>query len=140
MAEARVRLGHVLFARGRPQEAVDELRRLDAATQPELLQYFHAMFLGAAEEALGHFDQARTAYARASELFPAAQSPYLALGALATRRGDRATALKETARLFDLPNLTRQPDDPWWIYRTSQARDADALLERLYEPFAAEHR
>jgi tetratricopeptide (TPR) repeat protein len=136
--ETRIRLGHVLLARGRPQEAVDELGKTDTSDQPELLQYFHAMFLGAAEEALAHFDRARESYTRASALFPSAQSPYLALSALATRRGDRAAALRETQRLFDLPNVVRQPDDPWWIYHLSQARNVEALFERLYAPFAAE--
>jgi tetratricopeptide (TPR) repeat protein len=140
MPEARIRLGHVLLARGRPQEAADELTRLDAGSQPALLQYFHAMFLGAAEEALAHFDPARASFERASVLFPEAQSPYLALSALATRRGDRATALKEMRRLFDLPNVVRRPDDPWWIYRVSQGRNVDELFERLYAPFAGEQR
>jgi tetratricopeptide (TPR) repeat protein len=132
MTEARIRLGHVLLARGRPQEAADALRAADTANEPTELQYFHAMFLGQAEESLGRVEQARESYTRASTLFPRAQSPYLALGALATRRGDRATALKETQRLFELPAAAVEVDEPWWSYRVIQARNADALLEALF--------
>jgi len=125
----------VLLGRGLAQEAAGELRQVVAPAGEPGLQYFTAMFLGAAEEALGRFDDARDAYARAAIVFPAAQSPYLALSALATRRGDRATALKETQRLFDLPALVLRPDDPWWNYRVTQARNVDGLLERLFAPF-----
>jgi len=132
MTEARIRLGHVLLARGRPQEAADELHKVDTTGEPAELQYFHAMFLGQAEESLGHIEPARETYARASSLFPNAQSPYLALGALATRRGDRATALKEMERLFAVPVTTALIDEPWWAYRVAQARNADALLDALF--------
>ena len=130
--EARVRLGHVLLARGRPQEADDELRKVDTTQQSAELQYYHAMFLGQAEESLGHAEQARDSYTRASSLFPDAQSPYLALGALATRRGDRAAALKEMERLFAVPFTTAESDEPWWSYRVAQARNADELLDTLF--------
>jgi tetratricopeptide (TPR) repeat protein len=138
--DARIHLGHVLLARGRAPEAADELRQVDTTDRPQLSQYFHVMFLGAAEEAVARFDQARDAYARASAIFPGAQSPYLALSALATRRGDRATALKEAQRLFDLPIVAREPDDPWWTYHEWQARGVDALFEHLYAPFAGERK
>jgi tetratricopeptide (TPR) repeat protein len=138
--DARIHLGHVLLARGRAMEAADELRQVDMTDQPQLTQYFHAMFLGTAEEALARFDQAREAYARASSVFPAAQSPYLALSALATRRGDRATAVKETERLFDLPAVAREPNDPWWTYHVWQAQDVPELFEQLYAQLTGERR
>jgi hypothetical protein len=138
--DARIHLGHVLLARGRAQEAADELRQVDTADDPAVNQYFHAMFLGAAEEALARFDQAREAYSRASSVFPGAQSPYLALSALATRRGDRAAALKEAGRLFELPVLTREPSDPWWTYHLWQARAVEEWFDKLYLPFAGESR
>jgi len=135
--EARMRLGHVLLARGRPQEAASELRQVVAPAGEPGLQYFTLMFLGAAEEALGRFNEAREAYARAAALEPQAQSPYLALSALATRRGDRSGALREIERLFALPPaVARRTTDPWWIYRVAQARNADTLIDHLYAPFA----
>ncbi len=131
-AEARMHLGHVLLARGRAQEAAVELRQLSMQADEPGLQYFTAMFLGMAEEGIGRFDEARSAYERASAISVGAQSPLLALGALATRRGDRKAALSQTQKVFELPALVRQPTDPWWEYRTLQARNAGAMLERLY--------
>ena len=135
LVESRVRLGHVLLARGKAQDAADELRPAVAAADDPLLQYFSSMFLGAAEQALGHFPGARDAYARASTLYPLAQSPYLALSALATRRGDRAGALAEIRHVFDLKGAAEERADPWWAYHVAQARNADALLEQLWRPF-----
>jgi len=65
LVEARVRLGHVLLARGRAQEAANELRAAVAADSEPLLQYYGRMFLGAADEALGHFTEARESCRRA---------------------------------------------------------------------------
>jgi tetratricopeptide (TPR) repeat protein len=135
MVEARVRLGRVLLAVGKAQDAVDELRPAVASTDDPLLQYFGSMFLGAAEEALGHLPGARDAYARAAMLYPRAQSPYLALSALATRRGDRAGALTEIRRVFDLRGAQDQREDPWWAYHVAQGRNTDELLEQLWRPF-----
>ena len=128
--EARLRLGHVLLARGRPQQAADELRMVDTAGQPPVLQYFHAMFLGSAEEALGHLEAARTSYEQAAELFDGTQSPRLALSALAMRRGDRAGALASIQPLF--ANADVRPGDPWWDYYIAQARDLATVFDEFY--------
>jgi tetratricopeptide (TPR) repeat protein len=135
LVEGRVRLGHVLLAQGKAQDAADELRPAVASTAEPLLQYFGSMFLGAAEEALGHLPAARDSYARAAALYPRAQSPYLALSALATRRGDRAEALTEIRRVFDLRRNSDERDEPWWAYYDVAGRNADALLEQLWRPF-----
>lgn len=129
--QARLHLGHVLLLRGRPQEAVTGLRQTTFDEVERDRRYFTALFLGAAEEGTGRFDEAREAYMRAAALVPLAQSPYIGLSALATRRGDRATALKEIARVFALPVLPGDPADPWWAYYIDHARGVDALLEKL---------
>jgi tetratricopeptide (TPR) repeat protein len=134
-ADARLRLGHVLLERKKPQEAADELRRALSATADPQLRYFGSMFLGAAEEAQGHFDDAGRAYAAASEAYPGAQSPYLALSELARRRGDRSSAIVQVRRLFDLHD---ERDDPWWSYRSVQGQHADELLPQLRRPFLEE--
>jgi len=131
--EAHLHLGHVLLARGKPQEAVAELHA--ALTPDPLLRYYVEMFLGAAEETLSHPDAAREAYGRAAALFPRAQSPGLALSALLARRGDRGAASKAIGPVFDLPVHAEYADDPWWRYRTVQGRNADDLLARLWAPF-----
>jgi tetratricopeptide (TPR) repeat protein len=131
-ADAHLRLGHVLLERRAPQDAADELRKALSATTDPQLRYFGSMFLGAAEETQGHLDEAGRSYAAASELYPRAQSPYLALSGLSRRRGDRSASLVHIQRLFDLHD---DGEDPWWSYRTVQAQQADELLEELRRPF-----
>jgi Tfp pilus assembly protein PilF len=131
-AEAHLHFGHVLLARGKPEEAVAELKA--TMTSDPLLRYYTEMFLGAAEEAL-HSDLARAAYERAAALFPRAQSPALALSALHARRSDRAAARTAIGPAFDLPVEAEYGDDPWWHYRTVQGRSAGDLLDRLWAPF-----
>jgi tetratricopeptide (TPR) repeat protein len=133
--EARVRLGHVLLARGKPQEAAAELRTAIVQDGEAVVQYFDGLLLGAAEEVLGRFTSAREAYARAAAIFPRAQSPRLALSALATRMGDRKEALAAIAPLFELPAAAAGRDDPWWDYFVSAGRRADALLAEMRRPF-----
>jgi tetratricopeptide (TPR) repeat protein len=135
LAEGRVRLGHVLLARGKPQDAADELRAAAPPADNPLLRYFRAMFMGRAEEALGHASLARGSYAQAALIYPRAQSPYVALSALATGRGDRAGARVEMQRVFDLDDAGSEREDPWWAYWTTQARNTDELLEKLWRPF-----
>ena len=132
--EAHLHLGHVLVARGKPQEAIVELR-LASATKDPLIQYYAAMFLGAAEEALSRDDAARASYERAAAVFPRAQSPYLALSALNASRGNRTAALGSIAPLFALPSNAEYRDDPWWRYTTLQGRRAGEQLEQLWAPF-----
>jgi tetratricopeptide (TPR) repeat protein len=133
--EARLRLGRVLLLRGRYKEAAEELRLATASAGEDLLLYYGALFLGAVEEALANYGGASDAYSKGAQLYPAAQSPRLALSALARRRGDRRGALTEIRRVFDLPTSAAARDDPWWTYHTAQARNADALLEELRQPF-----
>jgi tetratricopeptide (TPR) repeat protein len=130
--EARIRLGRVLGRQGRHEEAARELRAAVAAVDVNpLLLYYASMFLGVEAEALGRSAEAKGAYERAAKLYPDAQSPGLALSALALRRGDREAAL----RLIE-PVLNREKTDegrdPWWTYERSQTRVTGALLNRLY--------
>jgi tetratricopeptide (TPR) repeat protein len=133
--EAHLHLGHVLLARGKPQEAVAELQRAASTTTDPLIQYYAALFLGAGEEALSHYDAARVSYERAVAVFPRAQSPRLALSALNASRGNRTAAVASIGPLFALPGDAEYRDDPWWRYTTLQGRRAGDLLEQLYAPF-----
>jgi tetratricopeptide (TPR) repeat protein len=138
LPELHLRFGHVLLLLEREADAVKELRvALDVEGDP-LLRYYGELFVGAAEERLRHADAARQAYADASALYPNAQSPHLGLSALARRLGDRATAFKEMQIVFELQHADAPPDDPWWTYYKSQARNADDLLESLWRPFLSE--
>jgi len=135
--EARLRLGRVLGLLGQHADAARELRQVVGSVDDDVLRYYGELFLGAEEEALSRFDAALAAYQRAAALYPAAQSPWLALSSLGRRRGDRAEAQRALQHLFDLPSRARD-DDPWWTYYVAQARDVDALLDTLRRPFLAE--
>jgi tetratricopeptide (TPR) repeat protein len=135
MPEGHLRFGHVLLLLDRPADAAAELRLALGSTDDVLLRYYGQLFLGAAEEALGKFDVARDAFAEAGRLYPTAQSPGIALSGLARRRGDRDGALRELQRVFNLPSVEPERDDPWWTYYTAQGRNVDALLEQLRRPF-----
>jgi tetratricopeptide (TPR) repeat protein len=136
--ELHLRFGHVLSLLERHADAAKELRDALASEDEAVLRYYGQLFLGAAEESLGHADAARNAYSEAVALYPAAQSPHIALSALARRRGDRATALREMQTVFEFERAESAPDDPWWTYYTAQARKADELLSALWRPFLAE--
>lgn len=134
-AEARIRLGRVLGRRGKHQDAIVELRRAAMEADIRVLQYYAHMFLGAEATALGLVDEAQSAYERASELFPWAQSPNMGISALAALAGNRGEAFSaiEPVLSSDDPALA---DDPWWTYYTSQARDLIDLVESLYTALA----
>jgi tetratricopeptide (TPR) repeat protein len=133
--ETHLHLGHVLLARGKPQEAVAELQRVASGSKDPLILYYAAMFLGSAEEELSQYDAARQAYEKAAAVFPRAQSPHLALSALNARRGNRAAAVGTIAPLFALPSDAEYRDDPWWRYSVFQGRSAADLLQQLWAQF-----
>ena len=135
-SEAHLRLGRVMRLLGKPADAVKELTLAIETTDDALLDYYGRMFLGAADEALGDFAAAAESYASAAELQPYAQSPHLALSALARRRGDRSAALREIRRAFELAS-DNEDGDPWWTYHTAQARNADDLFAALIHPFVS---
>jgi tetratricopeptide (TPR) repeat protein len=136
MAEAHLRLGRVLGLQGHHADAVAELRQALTLLDDNALRYDGELFAGAEEEALGHYDAAGEAYARAGELYPGAQSPLIALSQLARRRGDRAGALASIQRVFALPQPGDEGrEDPWWTYHLAQARNAEELLDAVRAPF-----
>lgn len=114
--EARVRHGRVLDQLGRHEEASAELRRAIADGASDWLLYLAQLFLGRAEEARGDDEAARAAFARASSLYPNAQSPRLALSQIARRAGNRSAAQRELQAIAALPDDERRREDPWWVY------------------------
>jgi tetratricopeptide (TPR) repeat protein len=137
-AEARLRLGRVLALGGELAEAERELTAAETSVTDDPDRYYAALFVGAVDEAAGHFDEARTAFDRAARLFPLAQSPLIAIAQLARRRGDRHGALQAAAQLFALPPEIDDRRDPWWVYDIWQARSADDRLAAVRRPFESE--
>jgi hypothetical protein len=135
LPQLHLHLGHVLLLLEHPADAAKYLRKSLEVEGDPLLRYYGELFLGAAEERLGEPDAAREAYSEAAALYPTAQSPHVAMSALARRRGDRPTALREMQTVFELQNAEAPPDDPWWTYYKSHTRNADDLLEALWRPF-----
>jgi len=134
-AEAQIRLGHILSLTGRDMEAADHLRKGLDATDEKLLRYYGSLFLGAAEEKLGHTAASQASYEAAASLFPSAQSPLLGLSELAHRAVHRDEALLDMEKVYSLGSSSNLDADPWWHYTYLQGRNADALLESLQQPF-----
>lgn len=135
MSEGHLRYGRVLFLLERYADAVGELRRAIASSEGDEQRYYGELFLGAAEAMLRNVEAAREAFGRAARLYPTAQSPRIALSELARRLGDRRAALREIQPVFDPPAMDSGRDDPWWRYYVVQARNAEALLDDLRQPF-----
>jgi tetratricopeptide (TPR) repeat protein len=135
--DAHLRLGHVLLTRGQFQNAANELQVALTVSHDRILEYFASLYLGAAQERLNQVEQARRSYRHAAELYPKAQSPRLALSALAWRRGEGGTALSEMRSVTDPPGAgaISRLDDPWWDYNTLPERNVDALFDALRRPF-----
>jgi tetratricopeptide (TPR) repeat protein len=131
LAEARIRLGHVLGLVGRHSDAADELRRAISSTEDPLLRYYGQLLLGGELDASGDRERARDAYERAALLFPRAQSPRLALSQIANRSGDRRAALDAIQSVLGPPADEFDRADPWWTYHMQQGRSAEAQLAKL---------
>jgi tetratricopeptide (TPR) repeat protein len=131
LAEARIRLGHVLGLVSRHSDAADELRRAISSTDDQLLLYYGQLLLGGELDALGNRDRARDAYERAAALFPRAQSPKLALSQIANRAGDRRAALDAIRLVLGPPVDEFDRADPWWTYHIEQGRSAGEQLAKL---------
>jgi tetratricopeptide (TPR) repeat protein len=137
LSEARIRLGHVLGQLGRPADAIQHLTRAKSRIGDPMLRYYAELFLGRESDAAGRRNEAVTAYERASALFPAAQSPRLALSELAARSGEQSVAALAVGAM-----LTRPSDegaDPWWSYNSAAGRSAPARLRELLAMFATDH-
>jgi tetratricopeptide (TPR) repeat protein len=136
LTEARIRQGNVLGLLGRHKDAVKELERaLSEAADDTLLSYYASMFLGREADALGDAVNARASYQKALGLYNRAQSPRVALSALAKRVGNH----DESRDIIDLL-LSRSrggADDPWWRYSQEAGRFAESLMTAARKTFTA---
>lgn len=130
--EARVRTAYFLHRLGRDAEALaalDASGTLDANTD-SLLAYLAPLMRGRVLESLDRFDEARTAYESARQVFPEAQSPRVSLMRLAVRAGDRPAAERLAA---EIQRASADAFDPWWIYWMGDFRQYGSILGRLRE-------
>jgi hypothetical protein len=136
----------VLYLLGRPEQAARELQQARSRLSsgggkpgPDggLLLYYAEMFLGAASEALGSFDAAKSSYSRAAALYPQAPSPHLALSQLALRGQDRTRALAAVQVALRPSTGGDDAADPWWRYHVIQGRGSEAWFAKLYQSVTA---
>jgi tetratricopeptide (TPR) repeat protein len=132
LAEARLRRGRVLARQGKHSEAAAELRQVLPTLREPLLEYFGRLFLGAEEEALGRFSEARSLYQQAGELYPRAQAPRFALSHLSHRSGSRSAARSALDAAFARSSQMAEDDDPWWTYQRVPGRMANEWREATY--------
>jgi hypothetical protein len=121
--EARVRLGRLLTLDGETTQALSLLHAKAPSVDP-VLEYYRRLFLGRAYERTNELALARTSYQAASQTFSRAQSPWLALSALAALEGDPEASRASFEAAID---RTDGRDDPWWLYYACNGRDADGI-------------
>jgi tetratricopeptide (TPR) repeat protein len=120
-AEARLRLGRVLWGLGETRRSADELASIAQRTEtPRELRYLAFLFLGESRWSQGESTLAAEAYEAALALYPKAQSPVVGLLSVKPRlmeddltRGERVPGLPATDRV-----------DPWLNYHLGAGRTA----------------
>ena len=135
LAEAHVRLGHVLGDRGRHVEAIDSLQRGVAIASSPLIRYWGLIWLGRERRAAGRVGPAVEAFEQAAALYPHAQTPRLGLSQLLYDRGDRERALAEYRSAGT--EESQADDDPRLAYEHTHVPSADALVAELRSAFGS---
>ncbi len=130
LSEARIRLAHVLEARGKSDEALPLARQALSSPLPGFLEYYGAMVLGRIEGRLGHGAEARAAFERAAARHPRSQATQVALShaALSDQRGAEAIA----ALVEALGPGADAAEDPWSRYFRVHEPAASERLEEFH--------
>jgi tetratricopeptide (TPR) repeat protein len=130
--EARLRLGHLLLAAGRAEEAEPLLREALTQATDARQRYLASLFLGRACDRQGRSMEAIEAYRGALAAWPDSQAARLALGqAMEPRSGPGEARDLVAASLADSTRDDREPD-PWWSYPFGRRDEAKASLDRLW--------
>jgi tetratricopeptide (TPR) repeat protein len=129
LAEARIRLAHLLGDGGRHDRAAAELARLAPETLPSMLAYYAALLTGREARALGRFTSAREAFTRAATLYPNAPAPRHGLSELAMAQGDPAASLAHLDRASTAAEAA--VDEPWWWIDRVHDPSAETLIGDL---------
>jgi tetratricopeptide (TPR) repeat protein len=113
-AEARLRLGRILFLQDKRKSAREELEATAKSAVDARLQYLAHLFLGELDKDEGDLVAASREYAGAMRVAPEFQTPYVALSFVEQMLGHTARA-RETLDVMTGP-LHIDADDPWWAY------------------------
>jgi tetratricopeptide (TPR) repeat protein len=131
LVEARVRLGRVLYQRGEPSQAAEELAAAAAHPQADPpMRYLASLFLGAAREAEKRPREAVEAYRAAITLDAESTVAAVALSHALHDSGDRAASQDVLRSALSGPQR-RKDWDAWWKYRWGRSHEAEARLEAL---------
>jgi tetratricopeptide (TPR) repeat protein len=129
LVEARLRLAHVLGELGKAEESVTLARAALATPLPPFLDYYGAMVLGRNEARLGRAVEARAAFARASGVFPHAQSARVASSANDLAAGRAQDALASMMAGIG-PGAPPDRNDPWtWCYRVHEPQATELVTD-----------
>jgi len=127
-AEARLRLGYVLWATGNDSESRTELEAAVTATADPDLRYLARFLLGWTAMTRDDFTEAKRQLALALEIRPDSQSAALALATLHLKEG-------EATRAYDLADASfaKRPndDDPWRLFLDGHHPYLPALIAQL---------
>ena len=128
--EAHARLGRLLLARNRPDEAI---RHLEAATadRDDTVAYYAWLFLGEAHAGSKAWGAAHRALDRALELFPEAQSAHLAVSRVQILRGNADAARASLQPLIDSRRRNDDRTDPWWRYIWCRGRGVERAASHV---------
>ena len=129
LAEARIRLAHMLGDRGRHQDAALELERAMKQSLPVLLDYYASLLTGRHARALGQLQAARVAFERAARIAPNALAPKYGLSELA-----RAQSRSSESLAYLLQNGGGAPnggEEPWWWIDRAHDPSAQTLIDGL---------
>lgn len=129
LAEAHLRLGHILMRTDRPQRALIELRRATQESAEAGVKALAHLFLGDLTERLGSAEEALAHYRAALEQDPALQQAGLAESALLERRGGRAAALSALEGVLRGGCAAGLPR--WLGYHLGFGARADTMVQEL---------
>jgi tetratricopeptide (TPR) repeat protein len=130
LMEAQLRLGRVLWRRGKPEAARQRLESVIAGSREPAIVYLAHLFLGRIHEDAQRLTEAEREYRAALDAAPHAQTPELALAHLRQGVGDEAGAGAAIRRALE-PAPQARLDDAFWHYASAWSGQAGARFEAL---------
>jgi tetratricopeptide (TPR) repeat protein len=130
LAEAHVRLGHVLQQRGKLAEARAALETARRLESPSEVSYLATLFLAGVVDEANNQTPASELYEELVQRWPECQSGHLGLSRAYSARGNAAAAL-DALKPLRKEQEQRACFDGWWVYRSGQAWRLKALLDAL---------
>jgi tetratricopeptide (TPR) repeat protein len=116
LAEAGIRLAHVVGERGHPDEAITLAQGALGARLPPFFESYATLVLGRNLARAGRYEEARTAFDRAAILAPTAQAPRIGQSQVALAAGRPADALSALTGLLGPERPVPAETEEWAIY------------------------